>query len=202
MITTAELLSVYSTPVLPCSPGLVKRFLWDPLVRALRVPVRLPRIMWISSSCVSAVIRRSSRSLHGFGVSLPVAWSPPTLIRYKVSYLLFFSNFTLLFSYFYTQPSYLSTYCREDRATLVPNITRYISSGIKAFVVTVGLTVIHLFITVFIHLIFCFVLQSKATQKTYSPLAVLLHCVVCVPQVASYQHRIHIESFHLISASH
>jgi hypothetical protein len=35
VITVAELLSVYSTPVLPCSPGLVKTFLWDPLVRAL-----------------------------------------------------------------------------------------------------------------------------------------------------------------------
>jgi hypothetical protein len=35
VITAAELLSVYSTPVLPCSPGLVKRSLWDPLVRAL-----------------------------------------------------------------------------------------------------------------------------------------------------------------------
>jgi hypothetical protein len=120
--------------------------------------VSLPRIVWISSGCGSAVVRRSSRSLHGFGVSLPIAWSPPTLIRYKVSYPMFFSKFTLLFCYFYTQPSYLSTYYREDRATLVPNITRYISSGIKAFVVTVGLTAIHLFITIFIHLIFCFVL--------------------------------------------
>jgi hypothetical protein len=109
VITAAELLSVYSTPVLPCSPGLVKGFLWDPLVHALRVLVRLPRIVWISSSCGSAIVRRSSRSLHGFGVSLPVAWSPPTLIRYKVSYLLFVSKFTLLFRYFYIQPSYLST---------------------------------------------------------------------------------------------
>jgi hypothetical protein len=48
VITAAELLSVYSTPILPCSPGLVKRFLWDPLVRALRVSVWLPRIVWIS----------------------------------------------------------------------------------------------------------------------------------------------------------
>ena len=151
VISVAELLSAYSTLVLL---GLMKRFLWDPLVRALRVLVWLPCIVWISSSCGSAVVWRSSRSLHGFSVSLPVAWSPPTLIRYKVSYLLFFSNITLLFSYFYTQPSYLSTYCRQDWATPVPNITWYISFGIKAFVVTVGLTVIHLFITVFIHLIF------------------------------------------------
>jgi hypothetical protein len=82
--------------------------------------------VWISFGCGSAVSRRSSRSLHGLCVSLPVAWSPPTLIRYKVSYPLFFSKFTLLFCYFYTQPSYISTYYREDRATLVPNITQYI----------------------------------------------------------------------------
>jgi hypothetical protein len=128
VITATELLSVYCTTVLPCSPGLVKRFLWDPLVRALRVPVRMPRIVWISSGCGSVVVRRSSRSLHGFGVSLPVALSLPTLIRYKVSYPLFFNKFTLLFCYFYIQPSYSSTYCREDRATLVPNITRYQSA--------------------------------------------------------------------------
>jgi hypothetical protein len=132
--------------------------------------------VWISSGCGSAVVRRSSRSLHGFVVSLPVAWSPPTLIRYKVSYPLFFTKFTLLFHYLYTQPSYLSTYCREDLATRVPNITWYISSGIKAFVVTVGLTVIHLFITVFIHLLFFPIVQRP--KKTYNPLVVLLPCVV------------------------
>jgi hypothetical protein len=131
VINAAELLSVYSTPILPYSPGLVKRFLWDPLVHALRVPVWLPRIVWISSGCRSAVVQRSSRTLHGFDVSLPVAWSPPTLIRYKVSYPLSFSTFTLFFRYFYTQPSYLSTYGREDCATLVPNITRYISISVR-----------------------------------------------------------------------
>jgi len=67
-------------------PRLVKRFLWDPLVRALWVPVQLPRLVWISFGCGSAVVRRSSRSLRGFGVSLPVAWSHPTLARYKASY--------------------------------------------------------------------------------------------------------------------
>jgi hypothetical protein len=66
--------------------GLVKRFLWNPLVRALRVPVRLPRLVWISFGCGSAVVRRPSQSLRGFGVSLPVAWSHPTLVRYKASY--------------------------------------------------------------------------------------------------------------------
>jgi hypothetical protein len=83
-------------------PGLVQRLLWDTLVCALRVPIRLPRIVWISSGCASAVIWRLSRSLQGFSVSLPVAWSPPTLIRYKVSYPLFFSKFNLLLSLVHT----------------------------------------------------------------------------------------------------
>jgi hypothetical protein len=39
--------------------------------------------VWISSNCGSAVVRRSSRSLRGFGVSLPIAWSHPTLARCK-----------------------------------------------------------------------------------------------------------------------
>jgi hypothetical protein len=56
----------------------------------------------------------------------PVAWSLPTLIRYKVSYPLSFSKFILLFCYLYIQPSYSSTYYREDRSTLVPNIIRYL----------------------------------------------------------------------------
>jgi hypothetical protein len=158
VISTVELLSAYSTLVLPCSPGLVKRSLWDPLVCALRVLVWLPHIVWISSGCGSAVVWRSSRSLHDIGVSLPIALSPPNMTRDKVSYTLLFSKFTLLFYYLYSQPSYLSTYCREDRATLVPNITRYLSSEIRAFIITVGLTVIHIFILVFICLIFCFVL--------------------------------------------
>jgi hypothetical protein len=64
--------------------------------------------VWISSGCGSAIDRRSSQSLHGFGVSLPVAWSLPTLIRYKVSYSLFYSKFTLLFCYLYIQPNLLS----------------------------------------------------------------------------------------------
>jgi hypothetical protein len=72
--------------------GLVKRSLWDPLIRALRVLVWLPRLVWISSGCGSAVVRRSSRSLRGFGASLPVARSHPTLVRYKASYPLFISN--------------------------------------------------------------------------------------------------------------
>ena len=77
-------------------PGLVKRFLWDPLVRALRLLVRLPRLVWISSGCGSTVVWRSSRSLRGFGASLPVAWSHPTLGRYKASYSAVIQQVTLL----------------------------------------------------------------------------------------------------------
>jgi hypothetical protein len=40
--------------------------------------------VWISSGCGSAVVRRSSRSLRDFGVSLPVAWSHPTLAGIKL----------------------------------------------------------------------------------------------------------------------
>jgi hypothetical protein len=71
VITATELPSVYSTPILPCSPGLVKRFLWDPLVRALQVPVRLPRIMWISSGRGFAVVQFGDRvEVYTVSVSL------------------------------------------------------------------------------------------------------------------------------------
>jgi hypothetical protein len=35
---------------------------------------QLPRLVWISSGCGSAVVWRSSRSPRGFGVSLPIVW--------------------------------------------------------------------------------------------------------------------------------
>ena len=87
MIFAAELLECLTQPLFfLVLLELVERSLWDPLIRALRVPVRLPRLVWISSGCGSAVVRRSSRSLRGFGVSLPVAWSHPTLARCKAFY--------------------------------------------------------------------------------------------------------------------
>jgi hypothetical protein len=96
--------------------GLVKRSLWDPLVRALRVPIRLPRLVWISSGCVSAIVRRSSRSLLGFGVSLPVALSHPiNLGMYKASYPLFYSKLSSL----PLQVILFVTYCREDPTIFV-----------------------------------------------------------------------------------
>jgi hypothetical protein len=157
--------------------------------------------VWISSGCGDAVVRRSSRSLHSFGVSLPVAWSPPTLIRYKVSYLLFFSNFTLLFSYFYTQPSYLSTYDREDRAT--PS-TEYNSVHIiwyQSFHCQ-GRSYCHPFIYHSLHPSYFFFLLSKATKK---PITLWQYCYLVlfkIPQVARYHHHIQIVSLHLISAPH
>jgi len=87
VIFAAELLECLTQPLFfLVLLELVERSLWDPLIRALRVPVRLPRLVWISSGCGSAVVRRSSRSLRGFGVSLPVAWSHPTLARCKAFY--------------------------------------------------------------------------------------------------------------------
>ena len=60
--------------------------------------------------CGSAIVRRSSRSPQGFGASLPIAWSHPTLAGIKL--------FTR-----YSQQSYpcSGTYYREDRAILVPD---------------------------------------------------------------------------------
>ena len=85
----------------------MKRSLWDLLVRALRVPVRLPCLVWISSGRGSAVVRRSSRSLRGFGASLPVAWSHPTLVGIKLVILRYSQQVILWFP----------TYYRKDRAT-------------------------------------------------------------------------------------
>jgi hypothetical protein len=74
----------------PCTPmfflvlrGLVKRSLWDPLLRALQLPFGCTILCGLVPTCGSAVVRRSSRSLHSFSASLPVAWSHPTFVRYK-----------------------------------------------------------------------------------------------------------------------
>ena len=60
--------------------------------------------------CGSAIVRRSSRTPQGFNVSLLIAWSHPTLVRYKASYPLF-----SIASY----PLFL-TYYREDWAIPLP----------------------------------------------------------------------------------
>jgi hypothetical protein len=64
--------------------GLVKRSLWGPLLRALRIPFGCVVLCGLVLACGSVVVRRSSRV---FVVSVPppppVAWSQPTLVRYK-----------------------------------------------------------------------------------------------------------------------
>ena len=101
--------------------------------------------------CGSAIVQRSSRSPQGFGASLPVAWSHPTLAGIKL--------FTRC-----SQQSYPCswTYCREDLAILVLVYIGTYHMVIRAIVVTVGLFIINLSIiclpsvTVFIHLIYLF----------------------------------------------
>ena len=78
-------------------PGLVKRFLWDPLVRALQVPVRLPCLVWISSGRGSTVVRRSSQSHRGFGLSLSPSLGR-VLGKYKASYPPLFAASYLMIS--------------------------------------------------------------------------------------------------------
>jgi len=58
--------------------------------------------------CGFAIARRSSRSPQGFGASLPVAWSHPTLAGIKL--------FTRCSQQIYPCSR---TYCREDQAILV-----------------------------------------------------------------------------------
>jgi len=125
--------------------------------------------------CGSAIVQRSSRSPQGFGASLPVAWSHPTLAGIKL--------FTRC-----SQQSYPCswTYYREDQAILVLNHIGTYHVVIRAIIVTVGLFIIHLSIiclpsiTVFIHHIYIFVLpypivHRKAIQKkSYSLLLVLI----------------------------
>jgi hypothetical protein len=145
--------------------------------------------MWIGSGCGSAVIRRSSRSLHDFGVSLPVAWSPPTLIRYKVSYLLFFNKFTLLFRYFYNQPSYLSTHCREDRATPSTEYSLIHIIWYQSFRCH-GRSYYHPLIYHNLHpsyILFCPIVQSHKKSIT-----LWRYCYHVLFKVASYHHHIHI----------
>ena len=127
--------------------------------------------------CGSAIIRRSSRSPQGFGASLPIAWSHPTLAGIKL--------FTRC-----SQQTYPCswTYCHEDWAILVLVYIGTYHVVIRAIVVTVGLFIIHLSIiclpsiTVFIHHIY-FVLPYpivhwKAIQK--NPIGFCWYCLSCV----------------------
>jgi hypothetical protein len=74
------------TFVLASSSWVCERSLWGPLLRALRFPFGCAVFCGLVPVCGSVIVRRSSRSPSGFGVSLPVAWSHPTFVRYKASY--------------------------------------------------------------------------------------------------------------------
>jgi hypothetical protein len=86
----------------PCTPlfflvlrGIVKRSLWDPLLRVVRLPFDHAVLCGLVPTCGSVVVRRSSRSLRGFGASLPVASSHSTFVRYK-TFICFLQQVILL----------------------------------------------------------------------------------------------------------
>jgi len=181
----------YSTFVLVLLE-LVKWILWVPLLRALWLPFGCAVLCGLVLECGFAVVQRSSRSLRGFGASLPVVWSHPTFVRYKTSYPLFKQVILVLL-----------IYCREDRATLVPIHIGNLSIGIKAFVVTVGLTIIH--ISTFSLSIVCYCLfitysPLKKPQKILKPFDGTIILCFCVHQVASHPLYIYCVVFHLLSA--
>ena len=60
--------------------------------------------------CGSAIVWRSSRSPQGFGASLSVAWSHPTLVGIKLFNRCSQQNYPCSW-----------IYCREDRVILVPD---------------------------------------------------------------------------------
>jgi hypothetical protein len=93
--------------------------LWEISLRSPNSCSRLSGLLCgLVPVCGSAIVRRSSRDRHGFGVSLPVAWSHPTLAGIK-----------LVIPAIFFQLSFVRTYCREDRAThgFVPIIWYQIS---------------------------------------------------------------------------
>ena len=108
--------------------------------------------------CGSAILWRSSRSPQGFGASLPVAWSHPTVAGIK------------LFTHC-SQQSYPCswTYYHEDRAILVLEYISTYHVVIRAIVVTVGFV-----ITTYLPLVYHLLLFSSITYfcfaVSYSPL--------------------------------
>ena len=108
----------------------------------------------------SAIIRRSSRSPQGFGVSLPVAWSLPTLVRYKASYPLFSTA---------NYPLFLNLQSGRTGHTLA-NSYRYLSCGIRAIIVTVGFVITHFFYPIVYHLLLFSSITYICFAISYSPL--------------------------------
>ena len=154
----------YSTFVLPCSSWTCEEDLSEvPYIMLNSCQFGCAILCGLVPVCGSVIVRRSSRSPQGFGASLPVAWSHPTLAGIKL--------FTRC-----SQQTYPCswTYCREDQAILVLNHIGTYHVVIRAIIVTVGLFIIHLSIiclpsiTVFIHHIYiCFAI-SYSPQKSHT----------------------------------
>ena len=101
-MVSQQLLSALHTLVLH---GLVKRSLWGPWLLLYDYQFFFKRygfqfgcavLCRLVVDCGSAIVQRSCQSPQGFGASLPIAWSHPTLVRYKACSLLFSASYSLL----------------------------------------------------------------------------------------------------------
>jgi hypothetical protein len=116
----------------------------------------------------STVIQRSSWSLCGFGASLPIAWSHPTFVRYKASCPAVRSKLSLI--------------CDLLSWKLGHPQGGSLSSGIKAFIVMVGLTIIHIFTFDLSIFCYCFCSSPKVHWKSHTknPIAFWRYYYLCV----------------------
>jgi hypothetical protein len=169
MVVAAELLECL-TPLCSCEffLDLWGRSLWGPLVRTLWFPVRLHCNVWISPGLWfcghSEIESKSSR----FRCLSPRRLVASNLGRYKASYPLFLQQVILGF-----QPTVVK---------IGPPFASVLASyGIRAFVVTVSLAIIHIFTFSISIICYCFVHHPKSTEKTtkksYILLTILLSCV-------------------------
>ena len=120
----------YSAFVLPCSSWTCEV---NPLCSPTSCSTASVRRCGLVLDCGSMIVRRWSWNLRGFGASLPVAWSQPTFVTYKASYPLFVACYPCSFDLLLWR----SGHPRADSYW-------YLSTGIKAFIITVGLTIIHI----------------------------------------------------------
>jgi hypothetical protein len=167
--------------VLPCSLGLVKRSLWGPLLRALRLPVRLCHFLWFSP--IICALRLPVR-LRRFVWYYTRLWF---CSRSEIDSMT--SRFWCLSPRHLVTTTPLSgikllTRCLQQiilvaKPTAVKigpsqdlSLKRSLSCGIRGIIVTVGFVIIHKF-TLYSTICYWFVrvLKSteKATKKTYSP---------------------------------
>jgi hypothetical protein len=177
VITAAELLSVYCTPVLPCSPRLVKRFLWDPLVRALHFQYGCLALCGLASVVVlrsfgdrvevymvSVSLSPSLGLLRPWsGIKSVIRCSSANLPCYSVTFI---SNilFINLLSWRSGHPS------TEYNSVHIIWYQSFSCNG-RSYCHPLIYHSLHLF-----YILFCPIVQSH--EKTYNPLAVLLPCVV------------------------